>query len=83
MCSKRANPLGALNRVALRSDALVLARHYISMVQHVRFPERDPMSAKSGLGQTQRCDLLVPHARCTPKSGRRQAAPSTTTCLRR
>jgi hypothetical protein len=44
------DPLGALNRMALRDDAPARARG-IPMVQHGRFPERDPMSARSGLGQ--------------------------------
>ena len=44
------DPLGALNRVALRDDAPALALRGIAMVQHGRFPERDPMSARSGLG---------------------------------
>ena len=39
------DPLGALNRVALRDDAPALALRGIAMVQHGRFPERDPMSA--------------------------------------
>jgi len=42
--------LGALNRVALRDDAPALALRGIAMVQHGRFPERDSMSARSGLG---------------------------------
>ena len=44
------DPLGALNRVALRDDAPALALRGIAMVQHGHFPERDPMSARSGLG---------------------------------
>src|SRR5258705_12593826 len=44
------DPLGALNRVALRDDAPALALRGIAMVQHGRFPERDPMSARSGFG---------------------------------
>jgi hypothetical protein len=44
------DPLGALNRVALRDDAPALALRGIAMVQHGRFPERDPMSVRSGLG---------------------------------
>ena len=45
------DPLGALNRVALRNDAPALALRGIAEVQHGRFPERDPMMARSGLGQ--------------------------------
>ena len=45
------DPLGALNRVALRDDAPALALRRIAMVQHGHFPERDPMSARSGVGQ--------------------------------
>jgi hypothetical protein len=43
------DPLGALNRVALRDDAPALALRGIAMVQHGRFPERAQMSARSGL----------------------------------
>jgi len=45
-----------LNRVALRDDAPALALRGIAMVQHGRFPEYDPMSARSGLGQSRRFD---------------------------
>jgi hypothetical protein len=48
------DPLGALNRVALRDDAPALALRGIAMVQHGRFPERDPMSARSGIGQSKK-----------------------------
>ncbi|ANY82862.1 hypothetical protein BB934_32025 (plasmid) [Microvirga ossetica] len=44
------DPLDALNRVAMRDDAPALALRGIAMVLHDRFPERDPMSARSGLG---------------------------------
>jgi hypothetical protein len=36
--------------VALRDDAPAVALLGIAMVQHGRFPERDPMSAKFGSG---------------------------------
>jgi hypothetical protein len=39
-----------LKRVASRDDAPALALRAIAMVQHGRFPERDSMSARSGLG---------------------------------
>jgi hypothetical protein len=42
------DPFGAVGRVALRDDAPALALRRIAMVQH--FPERDPMSARSGVG---------------------------------
>jgi hypothetical protein len=46
--SKRVIPLGTLNRVALRDDAPARSRfEVVAMVQHGRFPERDPMSARS------------------------------------
>jgi hypothetical protein len=45
------DPLGVLIRVALRDDAPALALRAIAMVHQVRFPERDPMSVRSGLGQ--------------------------------
>ena len=45
------DPLGALNRVTLRDDAPALALRGIAMVHRDRFPERDPKSARSGLGQ--------------------------------
>jgi hypothetical protein len=44
------DPLGASNRVALRDDAPALALRGTAMVQHGRFPERDPLSASFGLG---------------------------------
>ncbi len=46
-CARSGDPLGALNRVALRDDAPALALRGIAMVQHGHFPERDPMSARS------------------------------------
>jgi hypothetical protein len=60
--------LGALNRVSLRDDAPALALRGIAMVQHDRYPERDPMSASSGLGSEADVErvtevvLLVPKA---------------------
>jgi hypothetical protein len=47
---KAGDPLGALNRVALRDDAPALALRGIAMVQHGRFPQRTQMSSGSGLG---------------------------------
>jgi hypothetical protein len=60
--------LGALNRVALHDDAPALALRGIVMVRHGRFPERDPMSARSGLDQKYRLTLVpslpvFPHKR--------------------
>jgi len=46
-CARSGDPLGPLNRVALRDDAPALALRGIAMVQHGHFPERDPMSARS------------------------------------
>jgi len=43
------DPLGVLNRVALRADAPALAFRGIAMVRHGRFPERDPIRARFGL----------------------------------
>ena len=44
------DPLGALNRVASHDDATALALRGIAMILPGRFPERDPMRARSGLG---------------------------------
>jgi hypothetical protein len=43
------DPLRAFNRVASRDDAPALALRGIALVQHGRFPERDPMSARVAL----------------------------------
>jgi hypothetical protein len=40
-----------VGRVALRDDAPALALRRIAMVQHGHFPERDLMSARSGVSQ--------------------------------
>jgi hypothetical protein len=56
------DPLGPLNRVALRDDAPALALRGIAMVQHGRFPERDPMSARSGLGSQAAYRRVAPAA---------------------
>jgi len=58
-CARSGDPLGALNRVALRDDAPALALRGIAMIQRGRFPERDPMSARSGLGQSRRFEHAV------------------------
>jgi hypothetical protein len=62
------DPLGALNRVALRDDAPALPLRGI--VQHGRFPERDPMSARSGLGSWHEVAALQPAAREQEPRGR-------------
>jgi hypothetical protein len=50
------DPFGAVGRVALRDDAPALALRRIAMVQHGHLPERDPMSARSGVGHEQPID---------------------------
>ena len=47
------DPFGAVGSVALRDDAPVLALRRIAIVQHGHFAERDPMSARSGVGHDQ------------------------------
>jgi hypothetical protein len=47
------DPLGALNRVALRDDAAAPALRGIAMVLY-GFPERDSDERESGLGQSRR-----------------------------
>ena len=49
------DPLGALNRVALRDDAPAFALRGIAIVQHRRFSERDPMSATSAFRVESSC----------------------------
>jgi hypothetical protein len=61
--SKRVIPFGAVGRVALRDAAPAIALRRIAMVQHGHFPERDPMSARSGVvtsgGRRGHCGFLL------------------------
>jgi hypothetical protein len=56
------DPFGAVGRVALRDDAPALALRRIAMVQRGQFPERDPMSARSGVGHSLPVDRSRPEA---------------------